>query len=139
MNNDALNFTLEILNGNWAVAAFCLGVACWIYIVHEWRSRPSRRVRWETWTLGMRTATWTSMIAAGVWITRFSIYVWDHEGGRFSDLQWALLVSGGLIGTVGFLGLIREISENLLGNLPWICTTVLMFAMTVYTVVVRIY
>src|SRR5882757_9707545 len=132
-------FILEVLNGDWGVEALCLGIVCWMYLIHEIRARPKRR--WPMrWTDGMRVAFAISAVSAGVWITRSVIYIWRHiYGGNeyFSLLELNTLIVGGAIGTLGFLLAIREISKPLFGSWPWLASIVALVAMTAYTVFSR--
>lgn len=127
-------FLLEVLNGTWGVAAFSLGVVCWMYLFHEMISLAAWRP-WR-WSQGMRVAINVSLVAAGVWITRSVIYYWRHIGAaeHFSSGQLYALIVGGAVGTVGFVLLIREISRPLFGNAPWILSLIALVAMTAYTV-----
>jgi len=124
-------YTLEILNGNWALAAASLTVICAIYLVHEaiaykvfgygWRSRA---------TGSMRVMLGVMTLALGVTIRSVEVTAWRMRGGDLPNLSQFWLILGGTIALIGFICTIREISKPLYGNGPWIWTLVAMAAYT---------
>jgi hypothetical protein len=140
-DDERLRFTLEVINGDWALLSFILMLMCAFYLVHELLARHMAPWRTGKWAQGMRVATAIMAISAGVAITRVVIFWWRHfyDASEFSHLQAAALIAGAAIGTVGFICAIREISHPLYGHWPWIVSMVLLAIMTAYTVSSRFY
>jgi len=124
-------YTLEVLNGNWAISAASLTVICVIYLVHEaiahkvfghgWRSRLNR---------SMRVMLGVMALSLGVAIRSAEVTAWRLRSGYLVDLSQFWLVIGGVVALIGFICTIREISKPLYGNGPWVWTLV---AMAIYT------
>lgn len=131
--NTALSaeFSLELLNGNWGIAASALIVICSMYLWHELRARHispfGARLRF---TPGMRVAVATLAMSLGILIRSAETWRWRVTGGGLENLSQLWLNIGGIIGVVGFLCLIRELSTRLYGRGPWLWSLV---AMTLFT------
>lgn len=129
-------FLLELLNGNWGIAATSLAIICAIYLVHETRARGMPSWQWrKKITIGMRVAIAMMTLSAGVAIRSMEVYVWRLVSGELPELSQFWLLVGGGIALVGFLCCIREISKPLYGNGPWIWTLVAMSAFTIGSIV----
>jgi hypothetical protein len=130
-----LNFWLEVINSDWAIAALALALVSLFYFRHECIARgyPMR----SRLTRGMRVSISVFTLSVGVCLTRAVIYIWRHvfHGAEFSELQTALLLTGGFIGLCGFVCAVREYSKPLYGNWPWIATIAAIFLMTIFNVV----
>lgn len=138
MNDDErLSFTLEVINGDWALLAFILMLMCAFYLGHEMLARHISLWHPRSWEQGMRVATAIGAMSTGVFMTRIVIYSWRHyfEAAAFSHVQAGTLIVGATIGTVGFVCAIREISKPLYGDWPWVLSIVLLAMMTGYTLI----
>lgn len=123
-------FSLELLNGNWGIAASSLIVICSIYLQNEFRSRrilpfgERRRL-----TSGMRVAIATLTMSLGILIRSAETWRWRVTGGDLSDLSQLWLNVGGVVAVIGFLCLIRELSR-FYGRAPWALTLAAMVLFT---------
>lgn len=126
---------LELLNGNWAIAAAALMLICAVYLWHEFRARrilpfgERRRL-----TDGIKIAIAVLTMSLGILIRSAETWRWRVFGG---DLDHGWLSVGGFIAVVGFLCLIREKSRPLFGTGPWAWTLVAMLAFSIGTLIVR--
>lgn len=133
-------FLLELLNGNWGIAASSLAIICAIYLIHETRARGMPSWEWrKKITMGMRVAIALLTLSAGVAIRSVEVYVWRVASGDLPDLSLVWLVIGGSVALVGFLCCIREISKPLYGNGPWIWTLATMAVFTVGSIARHIF
>lgn len=132
MNED---FSLELLNGNWGIAAASLMVICALYLQHEFRSRrivPFGQRR--RFTDGMRVSISIFALSLGIFIRSATTLRWLISGGELNQL-W--LTIGGVIAIAGFLCAIREFSQKFYGRGPWIWTLVVMVGFTISAVAYR--
>jgi hypothetical protein len=124
-------FLLETLNGDWGLAAVSLAIICAMYLVHEGIAyrvfMPGGRDRL---TRQMRVMSGVFTLSVGVAIRSLETMRWRMGGGESQDLSKTWLLIGGVLALVGFLCTIREISQPLYGNKPWLLT---LAAMAVYT------
>lgn len=124
-------FLLETLNGDWGLAAVSLAVICAMYLVHEGIAyrvfMPGGR---ERLTRPMRVMSGVFTLSLGVAIRSLETMRWRMGGGDLQDLSKTRLLIGGVLALIGFLCTIREISQPLYGNKPWILT---LATMAVYT------
>jgi hypothetical protein len=128
-------FLLELLNGNWGIAAAALTIICGIYLSHEAVARRIPLWDRERMTLGMRVSVGLFFLSLGVAIRSAEVYFWRRLGGdNLGDLSQGWLILGSGIALVGFLCCIRVISRPLYGNRPWIWTLVVMIAFTVASI-----
>lgn len=132
------DFFLEVLNGNWSLAAIALTIICAIYLLHELAAEFAKSGRGDlSWrarlTLGMRVALAVMTLSVGVAIRSLEVTRWRiMDGGDPSKLNQAWLGVGGTMALLGFLCCIREISKPLYGDRPWLYT---LAAMVIYTAV----
>ncbi len=132
-------FLLELLNGNWGIAAAALTVICGMYLSHEAFTRQIPLWARSRMTVGMKLSVGLFMLSLGVLIRSFEVYFWRAFGtGELADLSRSWLIAGSAIALVGFLCCIRVISKPLHGNLPWICTLGVMIAFTVGSIINRL-
>lgn len=133
-------FLLELLNGNWGIAATSLAIICAIYLIHETRARGMPSWEWrKKITVGMRVAIALMTLSAGVAIRSFEVYIWRVVSGELPELSLFWLIVGGGIALVGFLCCIREISKPLYGHGPWIWTLVTMAVFTVGSILRQVF
>lgn len=128
-------FLLELLNGNWGIAAAALTIICGIYLSHE--SIARRIPIWDRsrMTLGMRVSVGLFFLSAGIAIRSAEVYLWRRFGGSdLSELNQPVLVIGSALALIGFLCCIRVISRPLYGNWPWVGTLIAMTGFTVATI-----
>lgn len=120
-----LEFTLEVLNGNWGIVGLALAIICAAYLMHEFRARRilpfGRRSRL---TDGIRMAVALFMLSAGVFIRSAESWRWRFTGAHLGDLNQVPLTIGDIVAVIGFLCALREISRNLFGWAPWFWTIV---------------
>ena len=127
MNIAELQTLLAVINGVWGLLAFALALVTVVYVYQE---GTERRLTIRQWLfgmpLGMRVAVAIMIIAFGVVLTRGTIWVWRtlYGGGPFTQTMLALLLTGAVLGAVGFLCAIREISKPLYGDWPWLAALV---------------
>src|SRR6266404_7586464 len=126
-----LDFALEIINGAWAILSLELLLVCAVYLSHEIRTRGFSR---KKWTSGMRVAVSIATVSLGVCTTRTMIFVWRHVygGESFSNSQIIVVIIGAIIGAIGLICSIRELSLPLYGRMPWIIAMIFstMFVLT---------
>jgi hypothetical protein len=128
--------SLELLNGNWAIASLALFVIGLAYLTHETISNHVHGSHWrDRLTVGMRVAFAVSTLSAGVFIRSIETWRWRRFGG---DLDQAVLTIGSLIAILGFLCAIREISSRLFGIGPWVWTIVAMVVFNLVTLLSRL-
>lgn len=133
-------FLLELLNGNWGIAATSLAIICSIYLVHEIVARGLPSWHWrKKMTLGMRVSIAMLVMSIGVAVRSTEGYVWRLMSGDLTELSAIWLITGGGVALVGFLCCIREISKPLYGNAPWIWTLVAMAVFTIGSIVNRFF
>ena len=133
-------FLLELLNGNWGIAATSLAIICAIYLIHESAARGLPSWHWrKRLTMGMRVAIAMLTLSVGVSIRSVEVWVWRVVSSDLADLSQFWLIFGGVIALIGFLCCIREISRPLYGNGPWIWTLVTMAAFTIWSVARRVF
>lgn len=127
--------TLELLNGNWGIAAVSLMLICATYLRHELNARHimpfGKRFRL---TDGIKVAIAVLTMSLGILIRSAETWRWRVLGGEL-DQGW--LSVGGFIAVVGFLCLIREKSLPIFGRGPWIWTVVAMLVFSAGTLIVR--
>jgi uncharacterized membrane protein YgdD (TMEM256/DUF423 family) len=133
-------FLLELLNGNWGIAATSLATICAIYLIHETAARglPSRHWR-KKMTMGMRVAIAMMVLSIGVAVRSGEVYLWRVASGDLDKLNMMWLIIGGTIALLGFLCCIREISKPLYGVWPWAWTLVVMAIFTAFSVINRFF
>lgn len=125
------DFFLQILNGEWSIAAAALSIICAIYLVHEGRAYHIMAVGGRArLTRSMRVMLGIFTLSVGVCLRSVAVMAWRMSGGDLRDLSNTWLLVGAVIALVGFLCTIREISKPLYGNAPWLLT---LLAMAVYT------
>jgi len=133
-------FLLELVNGNWGIAASSLAIICAVYLIHETLSRGMPSWHWRRKiTMGMRVAIAMLTLSAGVAIRSAEVYLWRAMSGELPDLSQFWLIVGSGIALMGFLCCIREISRPLYGNRPWIWTLAAMAVFTIGSVVRQLY
>lgn len=128
-------FLLELLNGNWGIAAAALTIICGVYLSHEAIARNINLWERDRMTLGMKVSVGLFFLSLGVAIRSAEVYFWRRLGA--SDLNalnqtWLILGSG--IALVGFLCCIRVISRPLYGNAPWIWTLIAMIGFNLISI-----
>lgn len=121
-----LELKLELINGNWGLAALSLLVICAAYIRHEWMARRAFIDHDDRITLGMKMAAALCVLSLGVFIRSVVVYEWRHYGSNTGDLNETWLMIGGSLALVGFLLVIRQLSLRLFGQGPWLVTLVVM-------------
>jgi len=125
------SFLLELLNGNWGIAATSLAIICAIYLIHETAARGMPSWEWrKKMTLGMRVAIAMMVLSIGVAVRSAEVYLWRAMSGDLTELNLLWLTFGGSVALLGFLCCIREISKPLYGDGPWIWTLVTMAIFT---------
>lgn len=123
-------FSLELLNGNWSIAALALMVICALYLRHELLARRILPFGSRTrLTDGIKIAMATFATSTGIFIRSAETWRWRTFGG---ELDQGLLMGGGIVAVIGFLCLIREKSLPLFGRAPWLCT---LAAMVLYSLI----
>lgn len=126
---------LELLNGNWGIAAISLILICAAYLRHELSARHimpfGQRVRL---TDGIKVAIAVFTMSLGILIRSAETWRWRVFGG---DVDQGWLSIGGFIAVVGFLCLIREKSRPLFGTGPWAWTLAAMLAFSAGTLIVH--
>lgn len=120
MNNAAL----ELLNGSWTiillwVTVFLVDHLKHAYVRHDLRLRDLLFALPESMQLGFAVLVLTicsEIVRGTVWYWRLS------TGGTaaFTPIQNVALALGGIVGTVGFLCVLRLTSRDRHGNWPWI-------------------
>lgn len=116
-------FNLELLNGNWSIAALALMVICAMYLMHEMAARRVFGWRWRSrLTTGMRVAAALLTLSFGIFMRSIETWRWRVSGGEIADLNQVVLQIGGIIAIIGFLCAIRELSLRLFGRAPWMWT-----------------
>lgn len=131
------SFTLELINGNWGIAAFALMVICMLYLKHELTARHILPFGDRTrLTDGIKIAMAIFTMSSGIFIRSLETWRWRLFGG---DLDQLWLIVGGTLAVVGFLCLIREMSGPLFGRAPWLCTLAVMVLYSLISAIHRIY
>lgn len=124
-------FILELVNGTWGIASASLAVICAIYLLHEGVAyRILKRGGRARITRPMRVMLGVLTLAVGVAVRSLEVTAWRMRSGELADLSQFWLIFGSCIALVGFLCLIREISQPLYGAGPWAWT---LAAMALYT------
>lgn len=132
-----LEFNLELLNGNWGIAALSLMIICAVYFRHEARARRILPFGSRTrLTDGIKVAMGLFTMSAGILIRSAETWRWRIFGG---DLSQGLLTLGGILAVIGLLCLIREKSQPLFGRAPWVCTLIAMIVFSIGSAVHQIW
>lgn len=133
-------FGLQLLNGNWGIAAFALMVICALYFGHEF---VAQRIYGRGWrdrlTYGMRVSVAIFTLSLGIFVRSAETWRWRVWGDGVGTLDQWILQLGGIIAIVGFLCAIREFSLRLFGRAPWIWTLVAMVVFSAISVVHRLW
>lgn len=115
---------LEVGNGIWAILALWLTV---FLIYHLAVVRAQRRLAWRRFIIGlpfsMQIAVGTFVVSLAILLTR-SIIWWAryrHDGNL--DLlvpETQFYFAGVALGAVGFLCILRSVSQPAFGKWPWV-------------------
>lgn len=127
-----MNFgaVLEAGNGAWAILALWLSIFMFYHVAAVWMQRG---ISWRRLITGlplsMQVAVGTLVVAVAVCETRGALW-WSRyqHNGDLDPLMpesW-LYLSGTALGIVGFLCILRAVSQPIFGQWPWVaalCST----------------
>lgn len=128
---------LEILNGAWAILAFCLLAFLAVYFVGQWRAESLTWRKLLALPLGMMVALSLFIQNTGGFVSRATVWWWRHfQGGEpLSSLNiYALMVSA-TIANIGALMVIRVFSRPRFGDGPWLFSLGLALIYVLYALI----
>lgn len=115
---------LEVANGVWALLALWLSI---FMVYHLMIVRMQRRIKWSRFITGlplsMQVAIGTLVISVAVFMTRIVIWWARYRHGGDLDLlmpETRVYLSGTALGIVGFLCILRAVSQPIFGHWPWV-------------------
>jgi hypothetical protein len=120
---------LEVSNGVWAIIALWLSV---FLLYHLLTVRYQRKIIWGRFILGrmplsMQIAVGVLVISVSIFVTR-GIISWSRfKNGGNLDLQvteTGFYFAGVLMGIIGFLCVLRTVSNPTFGKWPWMAAIV---------------
>lgn len=137
--NLEMNFILETVNGVVMILSAFLLVCLTLYLIMQIRRY---KLPWN-FVLGMApTAVPATVLAAvvlgaalyvektGMLLTRLAVFSWrrfgnGEAGGSMNVTEREVLMAGTILSAVGALWLIRILSKPVLGEWPWIVSTII--------------
>jgi hypothetical protein len=117
---------LEAGNGVWAVLALWL---TGFMVFHVLMIRMQRRIRWErlvfnfSLPLSVQIALGVLAVAGAIFLTRAAVWWARYKHSGEIDMlmpELAVYAGGVVLGIVGFLCILRTVSQPTFGHWPWV-------------------